>query len=62
MIVSAVALAVVCVASFTILPMLWWAPRTGRQVAPVGLARRTVRPSVSPAFRAQPGRYHVSPA
>ena len=56
MLVSAVALAVVCAASFVILPMLWW-PRRSVQVAPSALSR----PSVVASVRAEsnPHQAHV---
>ncbi len=62
MLVSAIALAVVCVVSFTIIPMLWWEPRKARRVASSGLLRNFTRPAISTVLKAHSGHNHMSPA
>lgn len=56
MLVSAIALTVVCAASFAVIPALWWMPRNARTEAASGLVRRFDRQKVSVAFRPQSGR------
>jgi len=58
MLASAIALAVVCVVSFTILPKLWWEPRKAPPIAPSGL----LRPAVGSAFKAHPADNHKKAA
>ena len=58
MLVSAIALTVVCVVSFTILPKLWWEPRKAMPTAPSGL----LRPAVGSAFKAHSADNHKKAA
>jgi hypothetical protein len=56
MLVSAIALTVVCAASFAVIPVLWWMPRNARTEAASGHVRRLDHQKVSVAFTPQSGR------
>lgn len=58
MLVSAIALTVVCVASSAIIPALWWMPRSGRKAAGSGLVRSFDRRKDGVTFKPQSGRSH----
>jgi len=62
-IISAIALTVVCAASFTIIPMLW-APRNQPRVAraTTRLSWDVARPSISVLTKSQPGPCNSRPA
>jgi len=55
---SAIALTVVCAASFAVIPALWWMPRNARKVAASESVRSLDRQKVSVTFNPQSGRSH----
>jgi hypothetical protein len=56
MLVSAIALTLICVASFAVIPSLWWTPRSARKDATSGLVGTSDRQNVTVTFKPQSGR------
>lgn len=62
MLVSAIALTVVCAASFAIIPVLWWMPRNAGKAAASGRVRTLDRQKDSVLFTPQSARSHKKAA